>query len=77
MTDSPTQSTLADGLAGTGRGASVYIVDSGIRPSHQEFRSADGSRSRALYGGQRAGPPAPLGAGGEGGGGGRRRCLAD
>ena len=36
--------------AGTGRGTTIYVVDSGIRLSHQEFLTQDGSRSRASYG---------------------------
>ncbi|EFN59363.1 hypothetical protein CHLNCDRAFT_137826 [Chlorella variabilis] len=40
----------ADVSAGTGRGTTIYVVDSGIRLSHQEFLTQDGSRSRASYG---------------------------
>lgn len=36
--------------AGTGRGATIYVVDSGVRVSHQEFRTQDGSRTRASHG---------------------------
>lgn len=35
---------------GTGRGATIYVVDSGVRASHQEFRTQDGSRTRAFHG---------------------------
>ncbi|PSC68852.1 serine protease [Micractinium conductrix] len=35
---------------GTGKGTTIYVVDSGIRPTHQEFRTEDGTRTRALYG---------------------------
>ena len=35
---------------GTGQGAHIYVVDSGILPSHQEFMRSDGSGSRASYG---------------------------
>ena len=37
-------------VATVGQGATVYVVDSGILQSHQEFRSFDGSRVRASYG---------------------------
>ncbi len=41
----------ADQSAGTGKGVTIYVVDSGIKPNHQEFKAADGSgRSRASYG---------------------------
>jgi len=46
---------------GTGKGATIYVVDSGIRPTHQEFRTQDGTRSRALFG------EAGEGGGGQGG----------
>lgn len=36
--------------SGTGKGVTIYVVDSGIMPSHQEFQSADGSGSRASFG---------------------------
>lgn len=38
---------------GTGQGAHIYVVDSGILASHQEFMRSDGSGSRASYGERR------------------------
>ena len=35
---------------GTGRGITVYVVDSGIRTSHQEFISAATGQKRATFG---------------------------
>ncbi|KAI3433663.1 hypothetical protein D9Q98_003472 [Chlorella vulgaris] len=40
----------AAGVAGTGKGTTIYVVDSGVRLTHQEFKTQDGSRSRASYG---------------------------
>ena len=37
-------------MVGTGRGVSVYILDSGIRPSHQEFSEWGTGEPRAKYG---------------------------
>lgn len=37
-------------VAGTGRGVPVFILDSGIRPSHQEFSGWGGEERRAMYG---------------------------
>lgn len=55
----PPRCAAADS-AGTGKGATIYVVDSGIRPSHQEFQSVGGGPSRASYGagGAAAGPRA-------------------
>jgi subtilisin family serine protease len=36
--------------SGTGKGVTIYVIDSGIAPSHQEFRDASSSRPRASYG---------------------------
>ncbi len=33
-----------------GKGVTIYTVDSGIKPLHQEFKSWDGEGSRASYG---------------------------
>lgn len=41
---------IAAATPGTGKGTTIYVVDSGIRPTHQEFRTEDGTRTRALYG---------------------------
>lgn len=35
---------------GTGNGVTIYVVDSGIRPSHREFKDWSGDGSRARYG---------------------------
>ena len=35
---------------GTGRGTTVYVVDSGIRTTHQEFISAATGQKRATFG---------------------------
>ena len=35
---------------GTGAGVTIYVLDSGIKLSHQEFKTADGTASRASYG---------------------------
>ena len=40
----------SSGSSGTGAGDTMYVVDSGIKLSHQEFKSADGGASRASYG---------------------------
>lgn len=53
--DLPLDGTFTYGTAtsaGTGRGATIYVVDSGVRLSHQEFKTQDGTRSRASYGGR-------------------------
>lgn len=44
--------------SGTGSGVTIYVIDSGIKATHQEFRKADGSGSRASYG--EPGPEIPL-----------------
>lgn len=49
------QLLLADASPGTGRGVTVYVVDSGLRLTHQEFRTLDGTRSRASHGEGNAG----------------------
>ena len=36
--------------SGTGKGVTIYSLDSGVRASHQEFKSWDGSESRATFG---------------------------
>ncbi|GMH35172.1 hypothetical protein BSKO_03040 [Bryopsis sp. KO-2023] len=35
---------------GTGRGVTIYILDSGVRPSHREFKEWLGDGTRAQYG---------------------------
>ncbi|KAK9838768.1 hypothetical protein WJX74_002956 [Apatococcus lobatus] len=35
---------------GTGRGVTIYTLDSGVRPSHQEFMLWDSSNTRASFG---------------------------
>ena len=35
---------------GTGKGITVYVVDSGIRTTHQEFISATTGQKRATFG---------------------------
>lgn len=40
----------SDGVVGTGENVTVYILDSGIRPSHSEFLEWDDTDSRAKYG---------------------------
>jgi len=45
------------GSPGTGKGVSIYVVDSGVMLDHQEFESWLGGSSRASYG---CAPP-PLG----------------
>ena len=41
---------------GTGKGVTIYTLDSGLRISHQEFQAWDKSGSRASNG---CGPPLP------------------
>jgi len=36
---------------GTGEGTTIYVVDSGIKLDHQEFKNDLGTRVRASYGG--------------------------
>lgn len=36
--------------SGTGRGATIYSLDSGIRLSHQEFQAWNGMGQRVSYG---------------------------
>lgn len=36
--------------AGTGRGTTIYSLDSGIRLSHQEFQAWNGAGQRVSYG---------------------------
>jgi subtilisin family serine protease len=46
-----THSAQAHALCtGTGAGVTVYVIDSGIRPNHQEFKNYEGTRSRASFG---------------------------
>ena len=40
----------AHNVVGTGQGVSVFILDSGIRPSHQEFAQWGTGETRAKYG---------------------------
>ena len=35
---------------GTGKGVTIYTLDSGLRISHQEFQAWDGSGRRGNYG---------------------------
>jgi hypothetical protein len=35
---------------GTGKGVTIYTIDSGIRQSHQEFQAWSGGHGRASYG---------------------------
>eukprot|EP00803_Ostreobium_quekettii_P009833 evm.model.scf_1839.3 EVM.evm.TU.scf_1839.3 scf_1839:10638-19103(+) len=40
----------ADNVVGTGKGVSVFLLDSGIRSSHEEFRNWGEGGARAYYG---------------------------
>jgi hypothetical protein len=35
---------------GTGEGTTIYVVDSGIKLDHQEFKNDLGTKTRASYG---------------------------
>lgn len=39
-----------EGTVGTGKGVTIYTIDSGVRMSHQEFQAWNGGHGRASYG---------------------------